>query len=272
MELGMQQSFEFLISHGYLVLFFWVLGEQVGLPVPAVPVLLAAGALAGAGKMNLPMALLLAVVACAISDTLWYEIGRRRGGRVLNLLCKMSLEPDSCVRRTEERFAKQGARSLVIAKFIPGLSTAAPPLAGVFRMKFSRFLLYDSLGSVIWSGAFIGAGFLFSNQIERVAEQATRLGGWLVVLVAAALAGYIVAKYVQRRMFLRKLRVARIRADELKQMLDAGENVVIVDLRHSVDFEAEPTTIPGALLMTPEEVEKRHTEIPRDRDIILYCT
>jgi membrane protein DedA with SNARE-associated domain len=272
MEHSMPQSIEFLIRHGYLVLFLWVLGEQVGLPVPAVPILLAAGALAGAGKLSLPMALLLAVVACAISDSLWYEIGRRRGGRVLNLLCKMSLEPDSCVRRTEERFARQGAKSLVIAKFIPGLSTAAPPLAGVFRMKYSRFMFFDIIGSILWAGLFIGAGYLFSNQIERVAEQSSRLGGWLVALLAAALAAYIAAKFVQRQMFLRRLRVARIRPEELKAKLDAGENVVIVDLRHSVDFEAEPTTIPGALLMSPEEVENRHTEIPRDRDIILYCT
>ncbi|HWQ03643.1 MAG TPA: VTT domain-containing protein [Candidatus Nitrosotenuis sp.] len=268
----MHQSFEFLVRHGYLVLFFWVMGEQLGLPVPAVPILLAAGALAGAGKLSLPLVVLLALAACAISDSAWFEIGRRRGSRVLHWLCKMSLEPDSCVRRTEEKFAVQGARSLVIAKFIPGLSTAAPPLAGVFRMQFSRFLMYDSLGSLLWAGSFIGAGYMFSNQLERVAEVASRLGGGLVALIVGGLAAYVLVKYTQRQRFLRKLRVARIRADELKQMLDAGENIVIVDLRHSMDFQAAPSTIPGALLMTPEEVEQRHTEIPRDRDIILYCT
>jgi membrane protein DedA with SNARE-associated domain len=268
----MTETLDFLVRHGYLVVFGWVFFEQIGLPLPAVPVLLAAGALAGTGKLSLALILLLAVVASVISDVIWYQIGRIRGGKVLNLLCRISLEPDSCVRRTEATFSKHGAKSLLVAKFIPGFNTAAPPLAGVFHMRLSRFLLFDSLGALAWAGGFIGLGYLFSDQLEKVAARAAQLGGWLLVLAAAGLAGYVAWKYVQRQRFIRKLRVARISPDELRKKLDGGENLVIVDLRHSVDFEADPFTIPGAHHLDAEEIEQHHDAIPRDRDVVLYCS
>ncbi len=262
----------FLVNHGYVVLFVWVLLEQGGLPIPSIPLLLAAGALAGAGKLNLALCLSLPVVASMISDICWYEIGKRRGGSVLNLICRISLEPDSCARRTEDLYARLGAKSLFIARFVPGLSSVAPPLAGIFRMRLSRFLVYDALGGVLWSVTFIGLGFVFSSELERIAKYALRLGEMLVFLLVTALAAYILYKYIQRRRFLRNLRIARITPEELKRMLDAGENIQIVDLRHAVEFEADPLTIPGALRLDPKEIEKRQQEIPRDRDVVLYCT
>ncbi len=269
---GMYESIEFLIRHGYAVVFGWVVAEQLGLPIPAVPVLLAAGALAGAGQLSLVMALGLAVAASLLSDSVWYLIGRLRGGKVLGLLCRISLEPDSCVRRTEETFARHGARSLLIAKFVPGLNTVAPPLAGIIGMRVPRFLWFTGLGGLIWAGAFVGLGYVFSDQLERVARHAARLGAWLVALGVLGLAAYVGGKYLARRRFLRRLRIARISPDELKAKLDAGEPLVVVDLRHSLDFEAEPTIIPGALHLTTDELEARHAEIPRDREIVLYCT
>lgn len=271
-EAAMHEGIQFLIRHGYAVMFVCVFIEQMGLPLPAIPFLLAAGALAGAGQLNLTFAIGLAVAASLLSDMVWYEIGRRHGTKVLNLLCRISLEPDSCVRRTENVFARHGARSLLVAKFIPGLNTVAPPLAGIFQMRLSRFLLFDGLGALVWVGAFVGLGYLFSDQIEQVAAYALGLGTWLVVIVVGGLAAYIAWKYVQRQHFLRQLRIARITPEELKQRLDAGEDVVIVDLRQSLDFEAEPQTVPGALHMIAEELEQRHQEIPRDRDVVLYCT
>lgn len=268
----MSALFAFLIRHGYVVLFAWVLAEQIGLPLPAIPILLAAGALGGMGKMNLGVAIGLAVAASLLSDSVWYEIGRRKGGKVLNFLCRISLEPDSCVRRTENIFARHGARSLVLAKFLPGFSTAAPPLAGVFRMRYSRFAFYDALGALIWASAFVGVGYAFSDQIERVAEHAARLGGWVLALLLGGFAAYIGWKFVHRQMFLRKLRVARITPEELKRKLDAGEELVVVDLRQSLDFEAEPNTIPGAMMVSPEELDEHHEAIPRDREVVLYCT
>jgi len=234
--------------------------------------LLAAGALAGTGRMSFFASLFCAVLAALAADMLWYQLGRRRGIKVLQFLCKISLEPDSCVRRTEGVFAKQGARSLLLAKFLPGLGTVAPPLAGIFHMRARRFLLFDGLGSMLWAGTFLGLGYIFSGQIERIAEHLASLGGWLLVLIVAALASYISYKFIARQRFLRELRIARITVDELKEKIDAGEELVIVDLRHSMDFEADPETIPGAFRMDAKELEERNDRLPRDREVILYCT
>ena len=262
----------FLVRHGYSLVFASVLAEQLGLPLPAIPVLLAAGALAGSGKLSLSLILALAVAAALLGDSIWYEIGRRRGAKVLNLLCRISLEPDSCVRRTEATFARHGSKSLLIAKFVPGLNTVAPPLAGVFQMRFPRFLLFDSAGTLLWAGLFIGFGYVFSQQIEAISVRTAVLGGWLVVLLAGGLAAFLGWKYLQRRRFLHELHIARITPEELRTMLDGGETVAIVDLRHSLDLEADPFAIPGAQHLVLEEFEQRHDIIPRDREIVLYCT
>ncbi len=262
---------QFLITYGLLVLFAVVLAEQVGLPIPAGPVLLAAGALAGAGNMSLPLAIGLALGACLLGDLLWYYLGRYRGARVLGLLCRISLEPDSCVRRTENFFVQYGTKSLVIAKFLPGLSTVTPALAGLFKISLGQFLLYNGLGALLWILAFILPGYLFSNQIERLADYADQFGSSALVLAVAALALYIMYKYVKRIRLLRELRIARITVDELKELMDTGCEVMIVDLRGPVDRTADPYTIPGSLQIAVEELELRHHEIPRDRDVILYC-
>jgi membrane protein DedA with SNARE-associated domain len=268
----MHRTVEFLLHHGYTLLLSWVFAEQIGLPLPSMPLLLAAGALAGTGRLSLFGSLLYAVLAAVAADSIWYGLGRRKGIKVLQLLCKISLEPDSCVRRTEGVFAKRGARSLLLAKFVPGLSTVAPPLAGVFHMRVGRFLLYDAVGTILWAGTFLGLGFAFSGEIERIAEHLEHLGSGLLVLVLGALAAYIGYKFLARQRFLRELRIARITADELKRKLDAGEELVIVDLRHSMDFEAEPETIPGAFRMDAKELEEQTDRLPRDREVILYCT
>ncbi len=284
----MNEMLQFLYRHGYSVVFVWVFAEQLGLPVPSVPLLLAAGALSGSGRMNLLLlaagalsgsgrmnllaALVLAISAALLSDSIWFQLGRRKGVKILQFLCRISLEPDSCVRRTEGVFEKHGAKSLLIAKFVPGLNTAAPPLAGVFQMSRTRFLLFDALGAAIWVGAFLGLGYVFANEIERVAGPALRLGGGLLAIVTAAFGGYIAWKFLKRRKFIRELRIARISPEELKRKLDAGENLVIVDLRHSLDFEAAPETIPGAVHMDASELDDHAELLPRDRDVILYCT
>ena len=268
----MHRTLEFLLHHGYVVLLGWVFAEQIGLPLPAMPLLLAAGALAGAGHLSFFASLLCVILAAMAADSIWFQLGRRKGIKVLQLLCKISLEPDSCVRRTEGVFAKQGARSLLLAKFVPGLSTVATPLAGIFHMRPRRFLLFDALGALLWAGTFLGLGYVFSGQIERVAEHLASLGGWLVVLLLGALAAYIAYKFVARQRFLRELRISRITVDELKEKLDSGEELVIVDLRHSMDFEADPETIPGAFRMDSRELEEENDRLPRDREVILYCT
>jgi len=268
----MDALMELLLRHGYLVVFGWVLAEQIGLPIPAVPFLLAAGALAGGGRLDPGAALLAAAVASLIGDTVWYGIGRAGGIRVLAWLCRISLRPDSCVARTQRTFSARGARSLLVAKFIPGYNTVAPPLAGIVRMPLARFLVFTGLGGVIWASAWMGLGWIFASQLEAIAGEAARLGRGAGVLLVVALVAHVGWKYVQRQRFLRRIRVARITPEALKGQLDAGADVVVVDVRDRVDFDAEPAIIPGALHLSVEELEERHTEIPRERDIILYCT
>jgi hypothetical protein len=176
------------------------------------------------------------------------------------------------VRRTEDIFTRQGARSLLVAKFVPGLGTVAPPLAGMFRMPLWRFLLWDVAGVFVWAGAFTGTGYVFSAQLERFGDYALRLGSGLIVLLLGTLAGYLVWKYIERRRFMRSLRTARITPEELKQKLDKGEEIVVVDLRSSAEIEGDGVKLPGAVHMRPEELDERHQEIPRDRDVVLYCT
>lgn len=268
----MHEIIEFLIRHGYWVLFGFVFSEQLGLPIPAIPILLAAGALSKTGELSSMPSTLVAVIASLASDTLWYAAGRRRGGDVLRWLCRISLEPDSCVRKTEDLFSRHGSRSLLIAKFVPGLSTIAPPLAGVTRMKLLHFIVYDFLGSFLWSSVFIACGYFFSHQLEEVAAYAIRFGLALMIFMLLALAGYIVWKYVRRHQLLDELAVPRISTEELNAKMERGEDVFIVDLRHSMEFASNPATIPRALHLPIEDFDQRQNEIPRDREIVLFCT
>ena len=268
----MHETIAILVRHGYLVLFAWVLLEQLGIPVPSFPMLLGAGALAGAGKLDFTTALLVATLAALISDVFWFCFGLWRGTTVLRWLCKVSLEPDSCVRRTEDAYTRYGEKSLLAAKFIPGLGTVAPPLAGASEMPWYRFLLFDGLGVLIWTSSYIAIGYAFTDQLEDIALYALRLGQFLIVFVAGGLAAYIGYKYLQRWRFLRELRIARVTPVELKRMLDAGERVQIVDLRHSIEVQSKPLALPGAFHFDPTEIESIVSEISADQDVILYCT
>ena len=268
----MNEMLEFVVRHGYLVVFAWVFAEQAGLPIPSAPLLLAAGALSGSHQMNLGLAITFAVLAAVASDSLWYELGRRKGVRVLQLICRISLEPDSCVRRTQVRFGRNGSHVLLVAKFIPGLNAMASPLAGIIRMRWRRFVLFDALGALLWAGTFMVTGYAFSGELERIAARAAYLGGGLLVLLLAPLAGYIGWKLYNRQRFLRGLQIARITPEELKGKIDAGEDVIILDLRHALDFEAQPETIPGALHMDAAELEEAHEVIPHNREIVLFCS
>jgi membrane protein DedA with SNARE-associated domain len=265
----MHQPMEFLLRHGYPLLFAMVLAEQLGAPIPAVPVLLAMGALIGDGKYSWAGALSLSLFASMVADGAWYGIGRQRGSSVLKLLCRISLEPDSCVSSTRYWFKRLGGWALVIAKFVPGLSTVAPPMAGLSRMPWWRFLGADGLGGIVWAGAFLLLGHIFRTQLEDVAVYAGRLGGWLIVVLGGALALWIGWKYFQRWRFIKSLRVARIQPEELKDRL---LEVAIIDLRTAEEVASDGARIPGALWFDRKDLDERHLEIPRDRDVILYCT
>lgn len=268
----MHSVIPFLLRHGYWVLVANVFVEGVGLPVPSFPVLLGMGALAGLGEFSIWTTLALAIAAALASDMIWFLLGRVRGHSILNLLCRISLEPDSCVSNTKSLFGKLGARALLVAKFVPGLGATAAPLAGLTRMNPWKFIAADSAGALAWSGTYLAAGYVFRNQLEQVAEQAGRMGSFLLLVLGGALAIYVGWKYYQRRRFIRGLRVARITPDALMKMITDGDDIAVVDLRHAMEVESDNVKLPGAIWMTYDELEERHIEIPRDREVVLYCT
>ncbi|HEY4446188.1 MAG TPA: DedA family protein/thiosulfate sulfurtransferase GlpE [Steroidobacteraceae bacterium] len=249
-----------------------VLLDQIGLPVPAVPTLIVAGAVAAAGQMPLLSLFAWAVIACLIADCGWYLVGQRFGIRVLKTLCKISLEPDSCVSQTQTRFERWGINSLVIAKFIPGLAIIAPPMAGAMRVGWPRFVLLSTCAAVLWVGAPLLAGIVFKSQIERLLEHLSEFGSAAGAGVVILLAGYISFKWWERSRFYKMLRMARISVADLYELIQAGAAPLIIDVRSITARELEPRWIPGALHVPLEDVAHRIKELPRDRDVILYCT
>jgi membrane protein DedA with SNARE-associated domain/rhodanese-related sulfurtransferase len=263
---------QFLIRHGLPLVFGTVLAEQMGLPLPTLPLLLAAGALGAVGKFNLPMGLAVTVIACLAADLFWFCLGRYRGNKVLGFLCRISLEPDSCVRRTQNVFTKYGLRGVLVAKFLPGMSTVAPPLAGMSGVSAGRFLAVDTVGSLLYGVCFLGLGYFLSDQIEQIEGAVTRIGGSALSLIIGLGVIYIAYKYWQRQRLLRQLRTARITVSELRNKLDAGEELVIVDLRSAASLEEDPFVIRGAIHMSMDDVEKDSRGLPRDREIIVCCS
>ena len=219
-----------------------------------------------------PLAFLVGVIAALSSDITWFLIGRRYGHHVLRILCKLSLEPTTCVRRTQDSFGRRRGVTLMIAKFVPGLATLAPPVAGQNGMGFGPFLFFDGIGASLWVGTLLAVGRFFGDLLKRdpsLLNWAGRFSGALLVL---GILGFFVAASLRRRMILKKLAAARLEPEELKRQLDAGEPVYIVDLRHPLELLPDPFTLPGALHFSPERSAARHNEIPRDRDIVLFCT
>jgi membrane protein DedA with SNARE-associated domain len=267
-----EDALKTLMENGYSMLFAAVLLDQLGLPLPSIPILLAAGALVGLGHMSALPVFLVVLVAALLGDLFWYELGRRKGASVLGFLCRVSLEPETCIRTTEGVFDRYGVRCLLFAKFVPGLYTVTPPVAGMVGLPLRRFLLWDTAGIAIWAGVYAGLGGLMHHQLEWLLAKVESWGTSLLQLVLLLLVVHLALKFFYRQQFMARLRTARITPQELKQKLDSGEQVLIADLRHSSDLLRHPRTLPGALVLAIDELQERHNELPRDRDIILYCT
>ncbi len=249
-----------------------VLADQLGLPVPAVPTLIVAGALAGAGQVPAAVVFTGAVLACLVADLLWYAAGRAYGNGVMKMLCRISLTPDSCVSQTHTRFERWGPNALIVAKFVPGLGIIAPPLAGATRMGSTRFIVYSALGAAAWVAAAMLAGLVFRPQIERLLPQLSSLGGTAVVVVLGTLLLYIAYKWWERVRFYSVLRMARISVDELYQLMGTGTAPLIVDVRSVTAVNLDPRRIPGALHIPLHDVAGHLKELPRDREVVAYCT
>jgi membrane protein DedA with SNARE-associated domain/rhodanese-related sulfurtransferase len=261
-----------IIRHGYLWLFLVALLERIGLPLLVTPIVIAAGAVAGLrDDLSLLGIVVVTVVATELGDLVWFELGRRQGSSVLRLLCKISLEPDSCVRKSEDAFARHTTTSLITSKFIPGVGRLAAPVAGMSGMSRARFLLVNALGTLVWSVIFALVGFIPARKLP-IDVLLERAAGWLLVLLAIAVLANVIWKYVQREKFIRSLRVSRMTVQELKGALDRGERPFVVDLRHKLEFLVNPRTVATAIRIAPDELPLRHAELPRDREVVLYCT
>ena len=267
----MHQLIQSLGQYGLMIVVVNVLLDQIGLPVPAVPTLIVAGAAADA-QMPLPMLFAGSVLACLFADCGWYLVGEKYGIRVLKTLCKISLEPDSCVSQTQTRFERWGVNSLVIAKFVPGLAIIAPPLAGAMRIGWPRFLFLSTCAGALWVGAGLFAGVLFKSQIARVLENLTAIGSAAGAGALLLLCAYIAYKWWERSRFYKLLRMARINVADLYELIRAGGAPVIIDVRSITARALEPRWIPGALHVPLQDVARRLKDLPRDKEIVLYCT
>ncbi|MGO9515275.1 MAG: DedA family protein/thiosulfate sulfurtransferase GlpE [Steroidobacteraceae bacterium] len=268
----MTHSVALLVAqYGLLIVGANVLLNQIGLPVPVVPTLLVAGAVAAHGSLNMGLLLLLCVIACLVADCIWYLIGQIYGIRVLKILCRISLEPDSCVSQTQSRFERWGINSLVIAKFVPGLATIAPPLAGAMRIGWPRFIALSTLSGALWAGSGLAAGALFKSQIDALLIHLDRIGSVAGWVIAGLLAAYIAFKWWERKRFYKVLRMARISVADLYELTQTGAAPVIIDVRSPTARALEPRWIPGAVHVPLQNVDEHIGHLPRDREIILYC-
>jgi len=265
------ESLQLLIQHGYALLFFWILVERLGIPIPATLPLIGAGILSEMEYMQLVPAVLLAFLATMLADFSWYFLGRYRGSHLLMTLCRISLEPDACVRKTENIFEKHGPTSLLFAKFVPGLSNLMVPLIGIMRMPAHKFVAFNSIGSLLWVGAIMGIGYFFSREIDLEKIALPELGqGAIIITVLVLLALFVAGKYLHKQHLLRGLFEDRIAPEELKRKMDAGEEIAIIDVRHPLEFQADPFMIPGAIYIPLEKI-KQFSAVPMDREMVTYC-
>jgi membrane protein DedA with SNARE-associated domain/rhodanese-related sulfurtransferase len=248
-----------------------VLLEQIGLPIPAIPMLLLAGAEAVDAPAHGVLALAVATLACTAANLTWFYAGRAYGHRVLKLLCRVSLSVDSCVRQTENVFERRGAAALVTAKFLPGLTVVAPPMAAALGFGLSAFLIYNTIGTVLYCGTFVVLGAAFHTEIDWLLGRLTQLGGQALVLVLALLLAYVAYRWWERRRFLKTLRTARIEVDELARLMSDGEPPIVLDVRSRTSRQLHGRRIPGALPVDLDSLEPSLQAIPLDREVVVYC-
>lgn len=256
-------------QYGLLIVFCNVLLEQLGAPLPAYPTLVITGALASRGEYSPALLLGLAVLAAVISDCVWYTAGKRFGRRIMKTLCRISLSPDSCVNQTESIYVRWGAPSLMVAKFIPGFASVASALAGTVGTSRLTFVFFDAIGAALWAGLAIFLGSLFSAAIDDLLNVLAELGKWGGLLILAAFAAFIATKWWQRYRFFKTLRMARISVDELNGLLQQGASPVILDVRSTLAQESG--RIPGAAIVSMEDMHAFVLDAPVDDEVIVYC-
>lgn len=261
-----------LAQYGLLLVFANVLLAQAGLPLPALPTLIVAGALARDGQLSILLTLAVAVAASLLGDLPWYAAGRKAGYRVLRVLCRLSIEPDSCVQQTETKFERWGPPSLVIAKFVPGFSTVAPPVAGAMHLGLTPFLIYSALGALLWAGAAVTVGMLFHTQVDHVIRWLSDMGPLAFAVIALAVAFYMAAKWTERWLFVRLIRTVRVRVDELQTLMRDRAPLIVLDARSSTARRLDPRHIAGATPVNVLAPEIRIGDLSPDHHVVVYCS
>lgn len=271
----MNQLTEFLVKHGYWVLFASVVCRQACLPVPTNLLLLAAGALAGLGRLNPLTVALYAISAFILTDFAWYEAGRKWGTRTLSIFCRTAPNPHSCVDRMVERLSRHGVKLLLVSKFIIGLDSITSPLSGVSGVHRSKFLLFDGIGATIWVLSYLAVGYAFRYQLDRIANYSAELGEVLLGLGIAFLLAFLVRRLIHWYHFLREFRLTEISASHLRSKLKLGDPVLLLDLQGDQAGGQTSDGIPGAIRLDPRQVERyirqySHANMRTDREVILY--
>lgn len=259
-----------LQQYGLGLIFVNVLALQAGLPVPAYPVLIVAGAYAAMGGSPLWQLVAVGVAAALVADTFWYLAGRRFGLSILKTLCRVSLSPDSCVRQTESIFQRFGPTSMVFAKFVPGFASVATALAGAIRLRYWVFVLFDAIGAALWVGVGVGIGYLFRHAIDSAMNTLKELGHYGLVLVLAGFILWVVVKACRRWMFARQLRMDRVSVEELRELIDEDKVNAIVDVRSPMT-QAATGRIPGARAIDMQKIKESFKGVPVDGEVIVYC-
>jgi len=263
---------QILHQYGYSFLLLAVFAESLGLPLPSYPIILIASALTVPLHFRLHIILILSMAAALAGDGIWYQLGRSRGRPILRRLCSLSLSPDSCVHRTERFFQRNGLKSLLVAKFVPGLGSVASPLAGMLKVPRWRFIVVDLGGIALWAGSAMTLGFAFRTEVEWLIEWLAAFGRTAALILGVLAAGWLLLKWVQRKQFYRLLERSRISPTELKERLDRGDAIVIVDLRSDLGYHEDGAKVAGAIWIQPEDFEDRFVEIPFGRPVVMYCS
>ena len=261
-----------LIRYGYAVVFGALLLENLGLPLPGFAFLIAAGALAGMGKLSIPWTILVGVLGALIGDLVWYGLGHWRGRGVLGFLCRLSANPDTCVGSTERLFMRYGLPTLLVAKFLPGVNTVAPPLMGTIRASFPRFLAYDSSGALIFASVSVGAGYLLGwDMVGRAQTVVSGAGAWLGWGFAGFGLGYVAWRVALRLRVRHTLRSVGLTPAELRQKQEAGAKLTVIDVRTPLAVRERPMLIPGAIRAGHDEIHQLTPTLPPDHTVVTYC-
>jgi membrane protein DedA with SNARE-associated domain/rhodanese-related sulfurtransferase len=258
-------------EHVLPTLFGALLAHQLGIPIPAFPLLIWAGAVSYGDPLQVAQAFVIATLAGVVGDLPWYFAGRRYGYRILKLVCKVTLSPDSCVRQTESAFDRRGPSMLVVSRFLPGIETVAPPLAGALALPVGRFILYDAAGSALRAAGGLALGLVFHGEVGWLLDRLTALGTNAVLLLGVLLGGYVAWRFAQRWRFLRSLRTARISVHELNDMMSRGEDPVVLDVRTAAHRRLDGRQIPGAHPVDLDALESTLERVPRDGEVVVYC-